>query len=59
MQHVLFLYTQIWSINVPVPRLTYVTKDSDDKCVFCIIVARKKAGFKLFVYKAEERIVSQ
>ena len=54
----MLLYAQIWSINVPVPRLTYVTKDSEDKCVFCIIVARKKAGFKLFVYKAEERIVS-
>jgi len=50
---------QIWSINVPIPRLTYVAKDSEDQCVFCIIVARKKAGFKLFVYKAEQRIVSQ
>lgn len=49
---------QVWAVNVPIPRLTYVAKDADDACVFCIIVARKKTGFKLLVYKADLRIVS-
>ncbi|XP_065905047.1 disabled homolog 1-like isoform X2 [Dysidea avara] len=53
------LKTKVWAVSVPIPRLTYVARDAEDSCVFCIIVARKKAGFKLLVYKADARITAQ